>query len=202
MPPKVVYENAILAVTTTTTTAAPTYYYSSTITGACNRTGGGIINTITWSNGIMCAAASGSTISSASFVSLNRDTVYYLSYAGNTIQFKTTTLYTINAQVLSVGCTACPLPIPTQNTDYFTINNLRNKLFQFSYRYVYNNNEKSVWSSKSIVPLPQQPTLQFTDNVFSNNASISISVSTGGVNVQKIELAFREVTNGFTVIGI
>jgi hypothetical protein len=198
MPPKVVYENAVLAATTTTTTAAPTYYYSSTITGACNRTGGGIINTITWSNGVMCAAAANSTISSASFVSLNRSTVYYLSYAGNTIQFRTTALFTVNAEVISVGCTACPLPIPTQSTDYFTINNLRNKLFQFTYRYVYNNNEKSVWSSKSIVPLPQQPTLQFTDNVFSNNASISISVSTGGVNVQKLELAFREVTNGFT----
>lgn len=198
MPAKVVYENAVLAVTTTTTTAAPTYYYSSTITGACNRTGGGIINTITWSSGVMCAAAANSTISSASFVSLNRDTVYYLSYAGNTIQFRTTALFTVNAEVISVGCTACPLPIPTQSTDYFTINNLRNKLFQFTYRYVYNNNEKSVWSSKSIVPLPQQPTTQFTDNVFSNNASISISITTGGVNVQKLEIAFREVTNGFT----
>ena len=198
MPAKVVYENAVLAVTTTTTTAAPTFYYSSTITGACNRTGGGIINTITWSSGVMCAAAANSTISSASFVSLNRNTVYYLSYAGNTIQFRTTALFTVNAEVISVGCTACPLPIPTQSTDYFTINNLRNKLFQFCYRYVYNNNEKSVWSTKSIVPLPQQPTTQFTDNVFSNNASISISVSTGGVNVQKLELAFREVTNGFT----
>ena len=198
MPAKVVYENSLLAVTTTTTTAAPTFYYSSTITGACNRTGGGIINTITWSNGVMCAAAANSTISSASFVSLNRNTVYYLSYAGNTIQFRTTALFTVNAEVISVGCTACPLPIPTQSTDYFTINNLRNKLFQFTYRYVYNNNEKSVWSTKSIVPLPQQPTTQFTDNVFSNNASISISITTGGVNVQKLEIAFREITNGFT----
>ena len=37
------------------------------------------------------------------------------------------------------------------------------KLFEFSYRYVYDNNEKSVWSSKSIVPLPQQPTIELTD---------------------------------------
>jgi len=80
----------------------------------------------------------------------------------------------------------------------FTINNVRNKLFQFSYRYVYDNNEKSVWSSKSIVPLPQQPTLNFTDNDYLANARISVSISTGGANVQKIELAFRETTNGLT----
>jgi hypothetical protein len=79
-----------------------------------------------------------------------------------------------------------------------TINNLRNKLFQFSYRFVYDNNEKSVWSTKSIVPLPQQPTFNFTENDYLNNARISVSVSTGGVNVQKIELAFRETTNGLT----
>ena len=198
MPAKVVYEDAVLAPTTTTTTIAPTYYYSSTITGACNKTGGGVVNTPTWSGGVMCAAAGGDTVSSSTFVTLTRDTVYYLSYSGNTIQIQTTVGITPDAEVLSVGCTACPLPVPVQSSNEFSVNNLRNKLFQFTYRYVYDNNEKSVWSSRSIVPLPQQPTLQFTDNVFSNNARISISVSTGGVNVQKIELAFRETTNGIT----
>jgi hypothetical protein len=72
------------------------------------------------------------------------------------------------------------------------------RTFQFSYRFVYDNNEKSVWSTKSIVPLPQQPTFNFTENDYLNNARISLSVSTGGVNVQKIELAFRETTNGLT----
>ena len=198
MPAKVVYEDAVLAPTTTTTTIAPTYYYSSTITGACNRTGGSVVTSPTWSGGVMCAASGGDIVSSSTFVTLTRDTVYYLSYSGNTIQIKTTVGVSPDADVLSVGCTACPLPIPTQSSNEFSVNNLRNKLFQFTYRYVYDNNEKSVWSSRSIVPLPQQPTLQFTDNVFSNNARISISVSTGGVNVQKIELAFRETTNGIT----
>ena len=80
----------------------------------------------------------------------------------------------------------------SEDNSNFTINNLRNKLFQFSYRYVYDNNEKSVWSSKSIVPLPQQPTIELTDVNFRDNARISISVSTGGVNVKKIEFCFRE----------
>jgi len=82
-----------------------------------------------------------------------------------------------------------------EDNENFTINNLRNKLFQFSYRYVYDNNEKSVWSSKSIVPLPQQPTIELTDVNFRDNARISISVSTGGANVKKIEFCFRETYN-------
>ena len=36
------------------------------------------------------------------------------------------------------------------------------------------------------------------ENDYLNNARISVSVSTGGVNVKKIELAFRETTNGLT----
>ena len=91
-----------------------------------------------------------------------------------------------------------PAKVTYINDNNVTVNNLRNKLFQFSYRYVYDNNEKSVWSTKSIVPLPQQPTLQLTEDIFKNNSAISISVSTGGVNVQKIELSFRETTSGFT----
>jgi hypothetical protein len=83
----------------------------------------------------------------------------------------------------------------SEDNDNFTINNLRNKLFQFSYRYVYDNNEKSVWSSKSIVPLPQQPTIELTDQNYRDNARISISVSTGGANVKKIEFCFRETYN-------
>jgi len=198
MPAKVVYEDAVLVATTTTTTTAPTYYISLTQSDACNRVNGYVF-TPTWSGGYaMCNASYGTNVSSPTFVTLARSTTYYISYAGNTIQVVTTPSVSIYANITSTGCTACPLPIPTQSGNDFTVNNLRNKLFQFSYRFVYNNNEKSVWSTKSIVPLPQQPTLQFTDNVYSNNARISMSVSTGGVNVQKIELSFREVTNGIT----
>jgi len=92
-----------------------------------------------------------------------------------------------------------PPKVVYENDTSVTVNNLRNKLFQFSYRYVYLNNEKSVWSSKSIVPLPQQDTLLLTDDAnFQNNSRISVSISTGGLEVRAIELAFRETTNGFT----
>ena len=91
-----------------------------------------------------------------------------------------------------------PPKVVYENDTTITINNLRNKLFQFSYRYVYDNNEKSVWSSKSIVPLPQQPSLTLTDNTATNNARIAVLFSTGGADVKAIELSFRETTNGLT----
>lgn len=91
-----------------------------------------------------------------------------------------------------------PPQVVYENDTTITINNLRNKLFQFCYRYVYDNNEKSVWSSKSIVPLPQQPSLSLTDNTASNNARISVNFSTGGPDIKAIEISFRETTNGIT----
>ena len=91
-----------------------------------------------------------------------------------------------------------PPKVVYENDTTITINNLRNKLFQFSYRFVYNNNEKSVWSSKSIVPLPQQPSLTLTDNTATNNARIAVLLSTGGPDVKAIELCFRETSSGIT----
>ena len=91
-----------------------------------------------------------------------------------------------------------PPKVTYENDTTVTVNNLRNKLFQFSYRYVYDNNEKSVWSSKSIVPLPQQPSLTLTDNIATNNARIAVIFSTGGPDVKAIEVSFRETTNGLT----
>jgi len=88
-----------------------------------------------------------------------------------------------------------PPKVTFENDTVVTVNNLRNSLYQFCYRFVYQNNEKSVWSSRSIVPLPQQPTLFLTDPNLSLNARISISFSTGDKDVKAIELAFRENNN-------
>lgn len=82
-----------------------------------------------------------------------------------------------------------------------TINNLRNSLFQFRYRYVYDNFEKSVWSTDSIVPLPYQLSENLTSqqsNKYTDNARISLSFSTGNEQVRKIEIAFRRFSNNFT----
>jgi hypothetical protein len=78
-------------------------------------------------------------------------------------------------------------------------NNLTNGLFQFIYRFVYDDNEKSVWSTGSEVPLPFMPN---NDGTITNakylNNYISLYFPTGDVNVKKIELAFRETRDGAT----
>jgi hypothetical protein len=99
-----------------------------------------------------------------------------------------------------------PPQVTYENDTTITINNLRNKLFQFSYRYVYDNLEKSVWSSKSIVPLPQQPSLTLTNDISPNpptpadtyNSRIAVNFSTGGPDVKAIELCFRETLSSGT----
>jgi hypothetical protein len=88
-----------------------------------------------------------------------------------------------------------PPQVVYENDTTVSVNNLRNSLYQFCYRFVYDNNEKSVWSTRSIVPLPQQPTLNLTENIISNNCRISVSVSTGGADIKGVEFAFRENNN-------
>lgn len=91
-----------------------------------------------------------------------------------------------------------PPKVVYENDTNVKINNLRNSLFQFSYRFVYSNNEKSVWSSRSIVPLPNQSNLNLTADTFTNNSRIGIIMSSGDASVNKIELAFRQTKNGAT----
>ena len=77
------------------------------------------------------------------------------------------------------------------------VNNLRGKLFQFTYRYVYDDNEKSVVATYSNIPLPQDETTalgEFADNVNINNA-INLIFNTGAEIVKKIELLVREGNN-------
>lgn len=78
-------------------------------------------------------------------------------------------------------------------------NNLNNGLFQFIYRYVYDDNEKSVWSTGSETPLPYIPNNDGTvTNAKYLNNYIALYFPTGDVNVRKIELAFRETRDGAT----
>jgi hypothetical protein len=78
-------------------------------------------------------------------------------------------------------------------------NNLQDGLFQFIYRYIYDDNEKSVWSTGSEVPLPYMPN---NDGTIANakflNNYITLYFPTGDFNVKGIELAFRETRDGAT----
>ena len=68
-------------------------------------------------------------------------------------------------------------------------NDLRNKLFRFKYRWIYDDDFKSTWSPISAVPLPASildPT--FTQDPTNNNV-IHINMNSGEKNVKQIELA-------------
>lgn len=72
-------------------------------------------------------------------------------------------------------------------------NNLKNKLFQFRYRYVYDDYEKSVWSPISKVPLPEDEEYEGGIKVYDNtkNNKITVSINTGSREVIRIDLAVR-----------
>jgi hypothetical protein len=91
-----------------------------------------------------------------------------------------------------------PIKCAYENDYNVTVNNLKNSLFQFIYRFVYDDNQKSVWSSGSIVPLPYEPFSQTIDNNRFYNARISLYLQTGGDNVKKIEIAMRQAGDNAT----
>ncbi|OYY99573.1 MAG: hypothetical protein B7Y37_13865 [Sphingobacteriia bacterium 28-36-52] len=96
-------------------------------------------------------------------------------------------------------CNSGSFEISTSITNQkVSVNNLRNSLFQFKYRFVFADFEKSVWSSASIVPLPNQDSLLLTEDDITKNCRISVSMSTGGIDVAKIELAARQTKDGVT----
>lgn len=106
----------------------------------------------------------------------------YFSFAGN--QF-----------LLERNPPKLPIFAQYERDENYSKNNLRGRLFQFAYRYVYHNNEVSVLSEYSNVPLPiGQETYEgeFIEDVFHNNV-IVFSVDSGGYDVKKIEIFAREL---------
>lgn len=91
-----------------------------------------------------------------------------------------------------------PPKVVYENDTTVTINNLKNSLFQFRYRPVFLNNEKSVWSSASIVPLPNVNLDASYTSSTSENARIAVYIETGDIDVQEIELAVKVFTNNNT----
>ncbi len=70
-------------------------------------------------------------------------------------------------------------------------NNLQKKLFQFKYRYIYDDNEKSVWSALSKVPLADKADDGEFNSSGTRNNVIDIDFFTGDINIKKIEIASR-----------
>jgi hypothetical protein len=90
----------------------------------------------------------------------------------------------------------CPPPVAQPNVAYAddatrSINNLKKKLFQFKYRFVYSDDEKSVWSAISNLALPPQNDDQdyYADGTKAN--VLNVFINSGIKTVAKIEIAAR-----------
>ncbi len=73
-----------------------------------------------------------------------------------------------------------------------TINNLRSKLYQFRYRWVYRDNTKSSWSPWSRLFAPADVDTLANDVNPTKNNRISIEYYTGAADVVKVEIASRQ----------
>lgn len=85
-------------------------------------------------------------------------------------------------------------PSPQYYTDTTeTSNNLKNKLFQFRYQYVYDDNEESAWSPISELILPpggEYISQTVNINPFADN-TINLDINTGSSIVNLIRVAYR-----------
>jgi len=93
---------------------------------------------------------------------------------------------------------AMPIKCAYEYDNNVTNNNLRNSLFQFIYRWVYDDGEKSVWSTGSMVPLPWLPFAEAISRFPNSSSRINMFMSTGDETVKKIELAVRKCADGVT----
>jgi len=88
-----------------------------------------------------------------------------------------------------------PLLAPTcsyANDATLTLNNLKNKLYQFKYRWIYRDNSKSTWSpwSKLFAPKDIDSLSIETDPTKNNN--ITVIINTGPSDCVKLEVAARQ----------
>lgn len=75
-----------------------------------------------------------------------------------------------------------------ENDNTITVNNLTKQLFKFKARYWFLDNDKSVTSSQSEVPLPIDSIDTNITSDATKNAKIGLVIRTGQPNVKKIEL--------------
>ena len=77
-------------------------------------------------------------------------------------------------------------------------NNLRGKVVQFRYKWVYDDNEESAWSPISKIPLPyDEPSYRpFSYYPTTINNYLDVKVNTGSDRVKRIKVAFRQSNIG------
>ncbi len=91
-----------------------------------------------------------------------------------------------------------PLEAEFMSDSSVLTNNVRNKLFQFRYKYVYLDNEESAWSPISKVATPvseagYRPSAYYPLNV---NNYIDLTLDLGDEYVKRVKIAARELNTG------
>lgn len=124
------------------------------------------------------------------------DLLFFLDSMGrptmmNVTRFKASEYTPVTRQIINLHKMPPLSPPDTiyDNDAAVDTNDLRNKLFRFKYRWIYDDDFKSTWSPISAVPLPASildPT--FTNDPNNNNV-IHINMNSGHKNVKQIELA-------------
>ena len=88
----------------------------------------------------------------------------------------------------------CPLTALYETVPSITTNTLKGKLYQFKYRFVYKDNEKSAWSPISKIILPRGTQAQYNNADIDENNCIKIHFNTGDELVRSVELAGKETS--------
>lgn len=124
------------------------------------------------------------------------DLLFFLDSLGrptmmNVTRFKSGEYTPVTRQIINLHKMP-PLSPPDAVYDNDTnigTNDLRNKLFRFKYRWIYDDDLKSTWSPISSVPYPASILDPEFTNDPNNNNVIHINMNSGQKNVKQIELA-------------
>lgn len=127
------------------------------------------------------------------------DLIYFIDPVKRMLQFNYDTLSTggygavITLEMLKVikRPPVAPPEVSYSDDATRTVNNLKKKLFQFKYRFVYGDDDKSVWSAISGLPLPRKndDPDYYADGTKQN--VIYVTIATGISTIKKIEIAAR-----------
>lgn len=130
------------------------------------------------------------------------DLVYFIDPLKRPLKFNIETLTSGGYGTVTLDMwKVIKIPPTTVPTCYYddaagrSVNNLKKKLFMFSVQFVYDDEETTVWSPKSKIPLPpqQEDGQYYADGTKAN--VIRLTVPTGIPTVKKINIAARVNVN-------
>jgi len=127
------------------------------------------------------------------------DLLFFIDCLGRPSYMNVTATYTpwIRSYLDIIKGPASMLPqVGYENDTTVEVNNLRNSLFQFRTRFVYDDFQKSVYSSASIKPLPYNPFNLQVDADKTKNSRICIYIPTGNTSIKKVEIWGTQATTG------